>query len=187
MTWDQIPLKEQQALYKAFYNNPEIKKLQDLASTAQSNKMYIQALQYNQEVTRRWEYIKQRHCQSYDEVVEETVKISDLDLPEDIQNKLLENIITLFMCCDIIEEAHMNANDILKKFNQEYSMDNFLDLKDLVGNIKRKMDYLREKTSFTKNIYWGDSCDKHYQMMMSKARSIIKKKSDTEHWIKSSK
>lgn len=182
MEWSQVPLKEQQALHKAFLNNPSIKKLDSLANTLLKRGDYIGSLNTKKEINSQWEYVKQQHLNSYDKIIEETVKLSDLNLPQETLNTILENILTIFICCDIIETANMNANDAIKKVDKSYSIDNFLDLVDLIGNVKRKLDYLKSSTGYMDDLYWADSCDKHYDMIMNKSKSIIKKKGDINKW-----
>ena len=45
ITWEQVPLKEQQALRLAFTNDPSIKKLDQLAAQLQHNRDFIGALE----------------------------------------------------------------------------------------------------------------------------------------------
>lgn len=182
MNWNQVPLEEQGRLYQAFLNNQGIIKLSNLASEYIKTKQYIQALETKKEITAQWEYVKQQHLKDYDKVIEETVKLSDLHLSEEILHPLLENIISIFMCCCIIETAHFNANEILKKVNPDYSMDNFADLVSLIDNVNKKLKYLQVTTGYMDDLYWYDICDKFHDMVRNKARSILKRKDDINRW-----
>ena len=176
MTWDRIPLEEQLKLRKAFENNEGIKKLDNLASKLQKNKDYIGALECKKEIEARWEHVKNSHCKDYDKVVEETVKLSDLNLPKEILQPFLKNIISIFICCSIIETCHFDANEIIKKANPDYSVDNFSDLVSLIDNVKKKLKYLQETTGYMDDDFWYDTCDKFQIMVNNKAFSILKKK-----------
>ena len=182
MTWDQVPPKEQQKLRLAFCNNPSIKKLDQVAAQLQKNRDFIGALNVKKEIEAQWEYVKQTHLKSYDKTVQETVKLSELGLPEDKLQALVENMITIFMACDIIETAHMNANEILQSHDKNASLDNFNDLTSLVDRVKAHLKFLQSETGYMDDLAWGDSCDKQYEMIRNKARAIMKKKDDIKRW-----
>jgi len=182
MTWEQVPPEEQQKLRIAFCNNPSIKKLDQLAAQLQHNRDFIGALNLKKEIEAQWEYVKQTHIKSYDKTVQETIKISELGLPNDKLQSLVENMITIFMACDIIETAHMNANEILKKHDKNASLDNFKDLTSFIDRVKAHLRFLKSETGYMDDLAWGEGCDKQYEMIRNKARSIIKKKDDVNRW-----
>lgn len=182
MTWDQIPLEDQKKLRIAFLNNKETQKLDQQASIYQKNGYFIKALECRKEIDSQWEYVKQQYCKEYDDVIEETVKLSDLNLSEEILQPLLENIISIFMCCCIIETSHYDANEILKKVNKNYSMDNFNDIVSLIDSIKKKLNYLQKTTGYMDDLYWYDSIDNFHTMIKNKAKSILKKKDAINRW-----
>ena len=86
------------------------------------------------------------------------------------------------MACDIIETAHMNANSILKKHDENASLDNFNDLTSFIDRIKAHLQFLKDETGYMNDLVWEESCDKQYEMIRNKARSIIKKKADINRW-----
>jgi len=182
MTWEQVPPQEQQELRLAFINDPSIKKLDQLATQLQRNRDFIGALNLKKEIEAQWEYVKQTHLKSYDNTVQETVKLSKIGLPEDKLQSLIENMLTIFMACDIIETAHMNANEILKSHDNNYSLDNFNDLISFINRIKAHLKFLQSETGYMDDLAWGDGCDKQYEMIRNKARSIMKKKDDIKRW-----
>jgi hypothetical protein len=182
ITWEQVPLKEQQALRSAFVNDPSIKKLDQVAAQLQKNRDFIGALNVKKEIEAQWEYVKQTHLKSYDKTVQETVKLSELGLPEDKLQSLVENMLTIFMACDIIETAHLNANEILRSHDKNASLDNFNDLTSFVDRVKTHLKFLQTETGYMDDLAWGDGCDKQYEMIRNKARSIMKKKDDINRW-----
>ena len=44
-----------------------------------------------------------------------------------------------------------------------------------VKEVKKKINYLLNDTSYMSTNYWGYVCDNMYEMMKNKARSIIRK------------
>lgn len=182
MTWEQVPLEEQQKLRVAFCNNPSIKKLDQLATKLQRNGDFIGALNLKKEIEAQWEHVKHTHMKSYDNTVQETVKLSELGLPDDKVRSLVENMLTIFMACDIIETAYLNANEILKKHDKNTSLDNFDDLTSLIDRVKSHLRFLQNETGYMNDLAWGDGCDKQYEMIKNKARSIMKKKDNITRW-----
>ena len=182
MTWEQVPLEEQQKLRVAFCNNPSIKKLDQLATKLQRNGDFIGALNLKKEIEAQWEHVKHTHMKSYDNTVQETVKLSELGLPDDKVRSLVENMLTIFMACDIIETAYLNANEILKKHDKNTSLDNFDDLTSVIDRVKAHLRFLQSETGYMDDLAWGDGCDKQYEMIKNKARSIMKKKDNITRW-----
>lgn len=191
ITWEQIPIKEQQALRLAFCNDPSVKQLDFTATKLQKQGDFIRALEIKKQIAAQWEYVKQTHLRDvqpkYDKTVNETVKLSELGLPEDKLQILVENMITIFMACDIIETAHFNANEILKSHDKNASLDNYDDLKTMIDIVKSHLKFLQLETGYMDDFAWGEGCDKQYEMIKNKARSIMKKKDNVERWGQSLK
>lgn len=182
ITWEQVPLKEQEKLRSAFCNNPSIKQLETIAADYLKRGDYIKALETKKEITAQWEYVKEVHLKTYHNTVQEAVKLSEIGLPEDKLQVLIQNMLIIFMSCDIIETAYLNANEVLKKFNPDYSLDNFNDIKSVIDVVKNHLKFLQSETGYMDDFIWGDSCDKQYDMIKNKAKSIISKKNNLERW-----
>lgn len=182
MTWEQVPLEEQQKLRVAFCNNPSIKKLDQLATKLQRNGDFIGALNLKKEIEAQWEHVKHIHLKSYDNTVQEAVKLSELGLPDDKVQYVVENMLTIFMACDIIETAYLNANEVIRKHDKSASLDNFNDLTSLIDRVKSHLRFLQNETGYMNDLAWGDGCDKQYEMIKNKARSIMKKKDNITRW-----
>lgn len=182
ITWEQVPLKEQEKLRLAFCNNPSIKQLETIAADYLKKGDFIKALETKKEITAQWEYVKEVHLKTYHDTVQEAVKLSEIGLPEDKLQVLIQNMLVIFMSCDIIETAYLNANEVLKKFNPDYSLDNFNDIKSVIEVVKNHLKFLQSETGYMDDFIWGDSCDKQYDMMKNKAKSIISKKNNLKRW-----
>lgn len=185
-TWEDIPPKEQEALRQAFCNEPGIRAMESTANSLQKQRKYIEALNLKKEIAIEWEYVKKVHLEKYKKehknTVNQVVKLSEIGLPEDKMQELIENMVSLFMACDIIETCHFNANEVLRDFNKDYSMDNFNDIKLLAEGVKDHLTFLQKETGYMDDLLWGEGCDKQYEMIKNKARAIIKKKNDMNRW-----
>ena len=86
-------------------------------------------------------------------------------------------VMVLFMASDIIDSAIMDVNSKVKKYNRELSFDMFNDVRELAKAVKEKLKYLSTNTDYMSNYTWGERCDDMYDIIRSKARSILRKKS----------
>lgn len=176
ITWEGLPIEERMALRKAFEANKDVIRMEQASMAYQRARNYIKALEMKKEIDKQWEYVKQVHLENHMKTVNEAVKLSSLGLPDEINQIVIENILIIFMACDLIETAYMNANEAIKKVDQNYSIDNFLDLTSLVSKVKNNLKFLQSETGYMDDLAWGEGCDKQYEMIRNKARSIMKKK-----------
>jgi hypothetical protein len=88
------------------------------------------------------------------------------------------------MCCDIIESATIDMNDILRRTEKDASITTFEDLRQILSLAKEKLKYLQETGDYMKDLVWADNCDNMYDMMKSKAASIIRKRHESKSWGK---
>jgi hypothetical protein len=90
----------------------------------------------------------------------------------------------LFMCCDIIESATMDMNDILRRTEKDASITTFEDLRQTLLLAREKLKYLQDNGDYMKDLVWAEKCDNMYELMQSKAASIIRKRRESKNWGK---
>lgn len=93
----------------------------------------------------------------------------------------------LFMCCDIIESASNDMNDILKRTHKDVSITTFEDLRQTLSLAQEKLKYLQNTGDYMKDLVWAEKCDNMYELMKSKAASIIRKRRESKNWGKNMK
>ncbi len=104
-----------------------------------------------------------------------TLSLSSAGLPKEDLEHVTTLIMTLFVCCDLIESCQQDIQKTLHNTDTALSFEMFLGLRDLAKEVKKKINYLLDDTSYMSTAYWGDVCDNMYEMMKNKARSIIRK------------
>ena len=93
----------------------------------------------------------------------------------------------LFMCSDIIESATLDLNDVLHRTHPDTNITTFTDLQQTLDLAKQKLKYLQDTGDYMDDLVWADKCDNMYELMQSKARSIIRKRKDSKDWGKNKK
>ena len=114
----------------------------------------------------------------------EQITLDKAGLPQEDAEQLNECVVTIFMCCDIIETAIMDANDILHKTDKGLHFEMFNELTRLSRFVKEKMQYMRDNSAYAADVAWADKCDNMYQLLRNKARSVIRKRKTDPNWGK---
>lgn len=114
----------------------------------------------------------------------ETVDVSDMDMPVDDKEKMMQLLLVCFMCADMIESAVIGMDDVLHKYDKTLHMEMFNDIRDVMRMSEQKLKYLQENSGYMKDLVWADNCDNMYEMLKNKARSIMRKRNEGKDWGK---
>ena len=106
------------------------------------------------------------------------------DVPLSDKEEMMEKLTVVFMACDIIESAVVDINDILHRTKPDVNITAFNDIRQLSEMVSEKLRYLEKFGDITKDDIWADKCDNMYEMMTSKAKSIINKRKNSKDWGK---
>lgn len=119
-------------------------------------------------------YVDEANTQSKD------IHLDEAGIPEEDVDTLLECVVTLFMACDVIETAIIDADDIIHRTDKEMHFEMFNDIHRLAKLAKDKLRFLQENSGYGHDLVWADKCDNMYEMMRNKARSIIRKRKEKQ-------
>lgn len=110
------------------------------------------------------------------------------DLPQEDKEKMLEQLLTLFMCCDIIESSIIGVNDVLHKTKKDLNISAFDDISQAMQMAQEKLKYLSKNGDYMSDSTWGNQCDNMYEMMQNKAKAIIRKRKEKgDEWGKNTR
>jgi hypothetical protein len=101
--------------------------------------------------------------------------VADLGMTDEEEEKFLELCIVMFMSCDIINSAVMDAESILHRYDKNFKLENFLSVTNIAKEAQAKLEYLQHNSNYLQNVVWGEKCDNMFEMMKNKAKSIINK------------
>ena len=112
----------------------------------------------------------------------EQVDIATLDMPIVDKEDLIRHLLVCFMCADIIKSSIQDMDTILHRYDKTMYMEMFNDMRQVMDMAEQKLSYLQQNSGYLKDLVWGEKCDNMYDMMLSKAGSIMRKmKSDPNY------
>lgn len=177
MTIKDIPERDLKALTAAFYATDNYKRMQLEADKLFSKGKYVESMQLKKKIKDLLELCKQKYVEEYNNS-KTTLALSSAGLPKEDLEKITTLIMTLFMCCDLIESCQMDIQETLHHTDASMQFEMFLGIRDIAKEVKKKIQYLYSETSYMSSTIWGDVCDDMYEMIQNKAKKIIRKVGD---------
>jgi hypothetical protein len=181
MNVNEIPKDLLDKIRFGFDTNRDVVLLRTAQQEAQRVGNFQKALNIAQQIDGLWvicldSYMRKMEAQG------RQISLKASGLPEKDKDELMNRIMVLFMCCDIIESATMDMNDILRRTRKDASITTFEDLRQTLALAKEKLKYLQESGDYMEGLVWADNCDNMYEMMKNKAGSIIRKRKNNPDW-----
>ena len=182
-----IPSSIYAELRNRFENAPEVHMLRTEQQLAQRRGDYARALAIGKAIE---DDLFPRVLDEYMKMSERDVQTLDSetdDIPKEDRDVLMEKLMVLFMVCDIMESAVLDMNDVLHRSKPDIDITTFDDIRSVGMLAKEKLRYLQEKGDYMEDLVWADRCDDMYEMISSKARSILRKRRESKTWGVNSK
>jgi hypothetical protein len=167
----------------SFDTNKDVMLLRTAQQNAQREGNFQKAMYVAQQIEELWTICLDNYLRKM-EAEGKQISLKASDLPEKDKDELFNRVMVLFMCCDIIESATIDMNDILRRTEKDASITTFEDLRQIMSLAKEKLKYLQETGDYMKDLVWADNCDNMYDMMISKAASVIRKRRESKNWGK---
>lgn len=183
MNVNEIPKELLDKIRMSFDTNKDVVLLRTAQQEAQRVGNFQKAMYVAQQIDNLWTICLDSYMRKM-EAEGSQISLSTAGIPEKDKDELLNHVMVLFMCCDIIESASNDMNDILKRTHKDASITTFEDLRQTLSLAKEKLKYLKDKGDYMKDLVWADNCDNMYDMMKSKAASIIRKRRESKDWGK---
>jgi hypothetical protein len=135
---------------------------------------YIETL-YNECV---YNYIEESESQV------EKIDVASIKMPLLEKEDLMKHLLVCFMCADIIKSSVQDMDSILHRHDKNMYMEMFNDIKNVMSMSEEKLRFLQHNSDYLKDLVWGEKCDNMYDMMLSKAGAIMRKKKEDPNWGK---
>lgn len=169
-----------------FESTPEVRTLRTQQQYAQRTGDFPRALDVAQKIDGLFVVVLDRYMkQAESEVM--TLDTETADIPQKDKDEMMEKIMVLFMCCDILDSAILDLNDILHRTKPDVDITTFSDIRQTADMARKKLEYLQKNGDYMEDLIWADKSDNMYELMQSKARSIIRKRRDSKDWGKNMK
>jgi hypothetical protein len=178
-----IPNELMEKIRIGFDTNKDVVLLRTAQQEAERVGNFQKALNIAQQIDNLWTICLDNYMRKM-EAQGRQISLKASDLPEKDKDELLNRVMVLFMCCDIIESASNDMNDILKRTHKDVSITTFEDLRQIMSLAKEKLKYLQNTGDYMKDLVWADNCDNMYLLMRNKAKSIINKEGITQIGVK---
>lgn len=114
----------------------------------------------------------------------EQVDIAVAEIPTEDKENLMKHLLACFMCADIIKSSIQDMNSILHKYDKNMYMELFNDIRQVMEMSEQKLQYLQHNSGYLKDLVWGEKCDDMYEMILSKAGAIMRKRKSDPNWGK---
>ena len=178
-----IPNELMEKIRIGFDTNKDVVLLRTAQQEAERVGNFQKALNIAQQIDNLWTICLDNYMRKM-EAQGRQISLKASDLPEKDKDELFNRVMVLFMCCDIIESASNDMNDILKRTHKDVSITTFEDLRQTLSLAKEKLKYLQNTGDYMKDLVWADNCDNMYLLMRNKAKSIINKRRNNPNWGK---
>jgi hypothetical protein len=181
MNVNEIPKELMEKIRFSFDTNKDVMLLRTAQQNAQREGNFQKALYVAQQIDSLWTICLDNYMRKM-EAQGKQISLKASNLPEKDKDELLNRVMVLFMCCDIIESATIDMNDILKRNHKDVSITTFEDLRQTLSLAKEKLKYLQNTGDYMQDLVWAEKCDNMYELMQSKAASIIRKRRESKNW-----
>lgn len=178
-----IPRELYDKILVRFESNKDVRLLRTAKEDAKRRGDFMKALKIAQEIEALWTICLDNYMAQAEREVSK-VSIDSKDLPQDDRDEMMEKLMVLFMCCDIVESSIIDLNDILHRTKPDTDITTFSDLKQALDMAKEKLKYLQQTGDYMEDMIWADKCDNMYLLMRNKAKSIINKRRNDPNWGK---
>lgn len=164
-------------LRRAFDANAKVIALKQKADALSNQGLFAQAMKVNKQIKDLWEATLEEYISSYTKT-EETLTLASCGLDRYQQDQVNAILLSLFMCCDIIDTGVRDINDVLQRKDKNLHFEEFSGIKDLANEVKRKIEFLYQETSYFKGTKMADANDNMYQMLINKAKKLIREEEE---------
>jgi hypothetical protein len=164
-----------------FDADPRIVRLRAAKENAVRNGRYVAAFEVSMDIDTLFQKTLENYAR---EMRDEAVSFDEetRDVPRTDKDEMIEQLMTLFIACDIIESAVLEVNDILHRSKPDLHITTFDDIVELSNIAKGKLQYLQKNSEYMDDLVWGERCDDMYEMMQNKARAIIRRRKESNNW-----
>jgi hypothetical protein len=178
-----IPQELMSKLRQSFDADVKVRELRVRQQMMLRSGNYREALEVAQGIESLFNRVVFEYLEDAKEEVEQ-VEIAKTDMPLEDKEDLMRHLLVCFMCADIIKSSVLDMDSILHKYDKNMYMEMFNDIRQVMEMSEQKLSYLQKNSGYLKDLVWGEKCDNMYDMMLSKAGSIMRKRKNEDEWGK---
>ena len=183
MNVNDLPQELLSKIREQFYSTPKIKQMEVTRQMYMRNGNFKSALAIAQDMEALYNRCVYEYIEENKEQVEQ-VDIAVAEIPTEDKENIMKHLLACFMCADIIKSSIQDMDSILHKYDKNMYMELFNDIKQVMEMSEQKLQYLQHNSGYLKDLVWGERCDDMYDMILSKAGSIMRKRKNDPNWGK---
>ena len=183
MNVNDLPQELLSKIREQFYATPKVRQMEV------TRQMYIRsgnltaALALAQDIDALYNKCVYEYIKENDEQVEQ-IDIATMEMPLEDKENLMKHLLACFMCADIIKSSIQDMDSLLHKYDKTMHMEMFNDIKQVMEMSEQKLQYLQHNSDYLKDLVWGEKCDDMYEMVLSKAGAIMRKRKNDPNYGK---
>ena len=178
-----IPQELMSKLRQSFDADVKVRELRVRQQMLLRSGNYREALEVAQGIDSLFNRVVFEYLEDAEDAVEQ-VEVASLDMPLEDKEDLMRHLLVCFMCADIIKSSVLDMDSILHRYDKNMYMEMFNDIRQVMDMSEQKLSYLQKNSGYLKDLVWGEKCDNMYDMMLSKAGSIMRKRKNEDEWGK---
>lgn len=178
-----IPQELMSKMRQSFEAEPKIRELRVNQQMLMRTGRYDAALAVAQKIEVLFNRVVFEYLENAENEVEK-IDIATMEMPTGDKEDLMRHLLVCFMCADIIKSSIQDMDTILHRYDKTMYMEMFNDMRQVMDMAEQKLSYLQQNSGYLKDLVWGEKCDNMYDIMVSKAGSIMRKMKDDPNWCK---
>ena len=177
MTVNDLPQGLLSRIREQFYATPKVRQMEVTRQMFLRNGNFKAALAMAQDIEVLYNKCIYEYIEENKEQVEH-VDVATMDMSIEDKENLMKHLLACFMCADIIKSSIQDMDSILHRYDKNMYMEMFNDIRQVMDMSEEKLHYLQENSGYLKDLVWGEKCDNMYEMMLSKAGAIMRKRKE---------
>ena len=183
MTVNDLPQELLSRIREQFYATPKVRQMEVTRRMFLRNGNFKAALAMAQDIEVLYNKCVYAYMEENKEQVEQ-VDIATMEMPLEDKENLMKHLLACFMCADIIKSSIQDMDSLLHKYDKNMHMEMFNDIRQVMEMSEQKLSYLQHNSGYLKDLVWGEKCDDMYEMVLSKAGAIMRKRKSDPNWGK---
>jgi hypothetical protein len=178
-----IPQELMSKMRERFEAEPRVRELRVQQQMLMRGGRYDDALSVARQIELLFNRVVFEYIENAESQVEQ-VEIARLDMPIKDKEELMKRLLVCFMCADIIESSVIDMDNILHRYDKNTYIEMFDDIRQVMSMAREKLRYMQQNSGYMKDLVWCEKCDNMYDMMVSKAGSIMRKMKEDPNYGK---
>ena len=179
----ELPKELLDKIKAAFDAEPRVRQLRVQQQMLMRNGKYQDALDVAKYIETLYNECVYNYIEESESQVEK-IDVASIKMPLLEKEDLMKHLLVCFMCADIIKSSVQDMDSILHRHDKNMYMEMFNDIKQIMSMSEEKLRFLQHNSDYLKDLVWGEKCDNMYDMMLSKAGAIMRKKKEDPNWGK---